>query len=252
LLKLPQNIAFLTLAILLIPTFILWVSRQERLHRPAIIPNSIWRKTEFTSICITVFLVWASFNAFGYWVTLLFQEYQGISALQTSIRFLPLVVVGLITNVVAGALVDRVSAVVLVVVGSVLSAASPIIFANLNSEWSYWFAAYPAICLSPISSDILFNIANLVITASFPENEQALAGGVFSTVTQLGNSVGLAVTAMVAAIVTQSAVDSEGSKEATLKGYKTAFWTCFAAAAVSCITACVGLRKSGKVGLKRD
>lgn len=69
--KHPANIALLSLAIALMPCFVLWVGRQEKLARPAIVPNSLWMRAEFTSVCIAVFLTWAMFNAFGYFVTLL-------------------------------------------------------------------------------------------------------------------------------------------------------------------------------------
>lgn len=59
------NIALLVIAGLLIPFFIAWESRQERLGLPAILPNSVWRSTEFTVVCVTVFLVWSWFNAYG-------------------------------------------------------------------------------------------------------------------------------------------------------------------------------------------
>ncbi len=39
----PQNTAILAIAGVLMPSFVVWVGRQERLGRPAIIPNSIWR-----------------------------------------------------------------------------------------------------------------------------------------------------------------------------------------------------------------
>ena len=54
----PSTIALLVVAITLIPTFIWWVGRQERLGKPAIIPNSLWRNQTFTTICIAVFIIW--------------------------------------------------------------------------------------------------------------------------------------------------------------------------------------------------
>lgn len=247
------NIALLALSTCLIPTFVFWVGRQEKLHRPAVIPNSIWRKTDFTAICITVFLCWAQFNAFGYFVTLFIQDIQHVSALQTSLRFLPLVIVGFGTNMIAGYLMDKVSASVLVRITSLLSAAAPLLFATASPSWTYWAAAFPALCLSPIACDVLFNVSSLVITATFRKNEQALAGGVFTTVSQLGNSIGLAVTAMVASSVTIESASGKKPTEpqAVLNGYRAAFWLCFAAAAVSCVIGSFGLRRSGKVGLKK-
>lgn len=61
----PVNIALLIIAALLIPFFIAWESRQERLALPAMLPNSVWRSTEFSVVCVTVFLVWSWFNAYG-------------------------------------------------------------------------------------------------------------------------------------------------------------------------------------------
>ncbi|KAI1772548.1 major facilitator superfamily domain-containing protein [Hypoxylon cercidicola] len=252
--KEAYNIVLLIVAVLLIPFFVFWVSRQERLGRPAILPNSVWRKGAFTTVCITVFLVWSWFNAFGYWATLFFQITQELDALQAALRFLPLVIVGILTNTVAGLIMDRVSAGSLVLIGGLLSAVSPLLFAIQDPKWIYWAAGFPSMCLSVISTDLLFNISNLVITSSFPSKDQALAGGVFNTVTQLGNSIGPAITAIIASAVTEAEASKPGADQsyATLKGYRSAFWTCFAAAVVSAVISAVGLRKVGKVGMKKD
>lgn len=61
----PENIVLLVIAVLLIPIFVVWEGRQERLALPAMLPNSVWRSTEFTVVCVTVFLVWSWFNAYG-------------------------------------------------------------------------------------------------------------------------------------------------------------------------------------------
>ena len=106
----PLDIGLLILSLALIPAFILWVGRQERKGQPAIIPNSLWRRAGFTSVCIATFLPWAMFNAFAFFMTLLMQEVQGLSALQTSLRFLPLVILSVLANVLVGFLVDKVTA----------------------------------------------------------------------------------------------------------------------------------------------
>ena len=250
----PHNIVLLTIAALLLPAFIYWVGRQEKLDRPAIIPNSVWRRSEFMAVCITVFLTWAMFNACGYWSTLFFQVTQQLSGLQAALRFLPLVIMSLVTNLVAGLVLDRISAMTFVLVSGLFSAAAPAIFALLDPKWPYWFGKFPAMCICVFSTDLLFNISNIVITNSFPPKDQALAEGIFNTVSQLGNSIGLAVTTIVASAVTSTAGSEEGTTplQATLDGYRAAFWACFAAAIVSCFVSTISLRKSGKVGLKRE
>lgn len=47
-------------------------------------------------------------------------------------------------------------------------------------------------------------MSSLVISRAFPAGSQALAGGFFNTISQLWNSVGLAVVAAIADSVTES------------------------------------------------
>ncbi|KAF3764222.1 hypothetical protein M406DRAFT_258472 [Cryphonectria parasitica EP155] len=255
----PHISALLAVAVLLVPFFVFWEGRQERLGRPAVLPNSIWRRREFTAVCLSVFLTWSWFNAFGYWATLYFQESQGLDALHTALRFLPLVVAGLATNVLAAVVMDKVNAGLLSLLSGIVSAAAPLIFALQDLGWIYWKSAFPAMILSVISTDLLFNISNLVITTNFPGKSQGLAGGVFNTVAQLGNSIGLAITAMIAAAVTNAAGNdgmvTKGGltyDESALQGYRSGFWTCFAAAVVSTFISSIGLRGAGKVGKKKE
>ncbi|KAK1515041.1 uncharacterized protein CCOS01_13234 [Colletotrichum costaricense] len=255
----PHSIALSIVAGLLVPFYVFWESRQERLGRPAVLPNSIWHRLEFATVCLSVFLTWSWFNAFSYWATLYYQESQQLDALQTAVRFLPVFVSGLGTNLVAAYIMDRVDAGMLSLIGGIMSIAAPLIFALQEVLWMYWKSAFPAMIISVISTDLLFNINNLIITNNFPGKSQALAGGVFNTVAQSGNSIGLAVTAMIAASV-QKAAGSEkmatsGSvtfNSSLLQGYRSGLWTCFAAAVVATLISSTGLRKAGKVGEKKE
>lgn len=109
---------------------------------------------------------------------------------------------------------------------------------------------------------VLWTVSSLVICRAFPADSQALAGGVFNTISQLGNSVGLAVTAAIAASVSahdqdggSSAGDSNKDIEAAvrlLQGYRAAYWTIFGGMVLVCAASFLGLRKLGKVGVKQD
>lgn len=82
-----------------------------------------------------------------------------------------------------------------------------------------------------------------------------MAGGVFNTLAQIGNSVGLAITSIVAASVTASERSEMGDVDVigTLwDGYRASFWTCFGACVTSCLICAGGMRKLGKVGVKVD
>jgi hypothetical protein len=161
--------------------------RQEKRGKPAIIPNSIWKNNAFTTSCLAVFLTWGAFNPFGYFSTLLyvnvsqsanvchtsisnfglttrhdsFQEVQNLSALQTSLRFLPTVVCGIGANIATGFLVKNTKASYLVAGSSICSAIAAALMAVVNPGWSFWKCASIAIFLSPMSSDGKLHKRNL-------------------------------------------------------------------------------------------
>ena len=89
-------------------------------------------------------------------------------------------------NIAVGILVSKVRGDVLIGVTTLLALASPILLALASPQTSYWRAAFPAILLNSPGADMLFTISNLIITERFPARTQALAGGVFQTVSQIG------------------------------------------------------------------
>lgn len=82
-----------------------------------------------------------------------FQEVQELSALQAALRFLPNVIVGAVLNIGTGLLVHRLHADHLVLVTSILSAASPLLMAIIDPSWSWWYCAFWAVLLGPLSAD---------------------------------------------------------------------------------------------------
>lgn len=249
----PSTIAVLVAAIALVPAFILWVGRQERLGRPAVIPNSLWRNRVFTTINYAVFFTWGSFNALETILTFYFQEVQGLSAMQTSLRFLPAPVSGTASNVFMGLIVHKVPANYLVIFGCTLSLVAPLVMCFATPDSSYWSSGFLANIFNPTGADSLFTISNLLITSVFPVKTQALAGGVFNTTSQIGKAVGLALAQVIASSVTaRSTYANKRSPDALLEGYNATFWFCFATVLATIVVCLWGLRNIGKVGHKQD
>ena len=196
---------------------------------------------------------WGVVNVVEWFFTLFFQKVQHLSALQTSLRFLPSVILGAILNVGTGFIAHRFRADYLVTITSLLCAGSPLLMALINPSWPFWYSAFWAMFLSPLSVDVLFTISALVITSGFPDKTQALAGAVFQTVAQFGTSLGLAITASISSSVTSnSKFKVKTSPDALMAGYRVTFWVSFAWMLIACAVGGVGLRKAGRVGLKRD
>ncbi|KAI1342555.1 MFS general substrate transporter [Xylariaceae sp. FL0016] len=246
-----SNAALLAVSLALLVAFPLWMHFQTKRGRPALIPNRLWKNPSFTSVCISVFFCWSALNGIEYFTTLYFQEVEGLSALQSSIRFIPHPIMGAATNLATAWLISRVKVQYLGVISGLVTLIAPILMATVEVGENYWFAPFWALFLSPMNPDVLFTASNLVIADAFPSDVQSLAGGVFNEVAQFGNSVGLAVTAAIAASVTEHSKETDHAA-ALMVGYRAAFWTIFAATVVVVFVSWFGMKNSGKVGQKEE
>lgn len=172
-------------------------------------------------------------------------------ALQAAIRILPSVIVGVALNFITGIVVHRISVVWLVVITSLLSSGSPLLMALIQVEWPYWTSAFFAQILMPFSVDVLLTVGLVVVTAAFPADKQAIAGAVFNAAAQFGTSLGLAIMQVISTVVTRNHSGLRPS-EALLEGYRASFWTMFAFMVSCAAIGGMGLRKTGKIGLKQD
>lgn len=82
-----------------------------------------------------------------------FQEVQNLSALETSIRFIPDVVMGILINLGVGFLIHKMSTYWLILISTIITLAAPLCLTTMNKDSSYWVAAFPAMCLIPLSAD---------------------------------------------------------------------------------------------------
>ena len=155
-----------------------------------------------------------------------------------------MVITGVTTNIVTGYLVDKVQVQTLAAVSAIISLISFILMAVTQPEWTYWSTVFLAISFAPIHSDVLFTVSNLVISNCYPRDRQSLAGGVFSTMSMVGNSVGLAVSAAIAASVTmhEARGAASTSPQALLEGYRVSLWTMLGCMGFICVVTLWGLK----------
>ncbi|KAF7713369.1 Uncharacterized protein PECH_004518 [Penicillium ucsense] len=249
--KETASIVILCLAAIALPSFVVWIHYQVQRGRPALIPNSFWKNATFSSICATIALSFAVINSMELFASLFFQEVQQLSALQASIRIFPSLVVGVLVQVTAGFFVHRVPAIWIVVLTAVLSSLSPLLMATAQPSWSYWSNTFVAQLLQPINCNALFTVGLIIITDIFPEDTKALAGAVFNTAAQFGTALGFAILQVISSVVTEKKV-GESEIQARLEGYRASFWTMFAFMILCTAISGLGLRRAGRIGLKRD
>ncbi|KAI1745522.1 major facilitator superfamily domain-containing protein [Xylaria scruposa] len=252
-LRRPLNIALLVLGTLLLVASGLWMKRQTKRNRLALVPSTVWSNIPFTAVCVTVFLAWGSLNASEQLTALYLQDILGRSPLQTSLYFLPAPITGLLVNMAIGFLLPYLRPSITVPAGCLVSGTAPLLLAVLCrvDGPGYWSGVFEAVALNPLGADIIYTIANLIVTDAFPPSTQALAGGIFNTLAQIGKSVGIATTSALAGHITAQGASID-SKTALLHGYKAGWFYNLALGFAAATVSFYGLKNTGKLGVKRE
>jgi hypothetical protein len=58
-----ETATLLTISIVLLLTFPVWMHYRERNGKSALVPNKLWKSSAFTSTCIMIALSWAVTNS---------------------------------------------------------------------------------------------------------------------------------------------------------------------------------------------
>lgn len=195
---------------------------------------------------------WWSFNTLIFWMTLYFQQILGVSPLGTSVRFIPLVLSGVVVNVAGGYLLNHIPGLPIIIIGLCGNIAANILYALIDTSVSYWSMSF-IIMVIMVGADLIYPIGSLHISIACDEESQSLAGGIFNVATRIGTSLGLAVTSSIAQVVSERYNMNHPEEAPTdpavlLPGFRVAGWTCFAAAVLSVSIAVIFLRDIGVVG----
>ncbi|QRD93453.1 hypothetical protein F9C07_2204731 [Aspergillus flavus] len=205
------------------------------------------------TVCITVFLVWGTLNPSEQLTVLYLQDVRGTLTLTASLYFMPAPVCGLLMNAAIGLSLPYLKSSIAVPAGCLLSGIAPLLLATLCGVDGpgYWRGVFQAMALNSLGADLVYTIAKLVITDSFPAKTQALAGGVFNMLAQVGKSVGIATSALIARQIT-SQMDHAESATAMLKGYEAGWWYNCGLGFVSVAVSFGGMRSVKVIEIKRD
>jgi predicted MFS family arabinose efflux permease len=109
------------------------------------------------------------FSAVSFYLALYLQDLKHLSALEVTVHLLPMVVSGVLVNVVCGLVLHRVSNKVLTGIGALAYTASFLILSFMKQEASYWAFIFPGLVLVVVGADIQFNVTNVCSTPlSYP------------------------------------------------------------------------------------
>ncbi|PNP52286.1 hypothetical protein THARTR1_07066 [Trichoderma harzianum] len=211
---------------------------------PPLIKVSIFRNLQFSAVMVIMCVFYASFNNYLIYATYYFQEFQGLSPLQTMLRFIPTGVGGATVSIVVSQILDRVPTVFILITGNLSVSIACLLYAvPIPPTTSYFAWGLPAMILSVIGADTTWPCLTLFTSRALPREDQAIGGALINAVGQFGRSIGLALSTATQTAVMANArgvpVKDVGSIKAwepeSLKGLRAASWMNFALGIASLI-----------------
>ncbi|CAI4217137.1 unnamed protein product [Parascedosporium putredinis] len=181
----------------------------------------------------------ASFNNFLVFATYLYQDFQGLSTLQTTLRFLPTGVVGALVALAVALTLHRVPTQHMLLFGTACVSLASLLFALPIPPHFLLRLRPPAMALSALAP-----------------HDQALGAALLNAVGQVGRAIGLALATTVQAAVVarergvpiREAGDILPWDHASLLGLRAANWTTFSLGVCSFLVVAVAFRNTGIVG----
>lgn len=203
---------------------------------PPLIKVSIFCNLRFSAVMIIMGLFFASFNNYLIYATYYFQGFQGLSPLQTMLRFIPTGVGGSIIALIVAQLLHRVPTFFILICGSLAMALATLLYAvPIPPTTSYFAWGMPAMLLAVLGADTTWPCVTLFTSQALPREDQAIGGALINAVSQFGRAFGLAISTAIQTAVMADArglpVQDVGSIRAwdynSLKGIRAASWMNF-------------------------
>jgi EmrB/QacA subfamily drug resistance transporter len=164
----------------------------ERRVREPMLPLGLFKRPAFTGVQLAAFAVSGSAFALFLYLTLYLQNYLGYSPLEAGLRYLPLTLASFFVAPIAGALLSRVPARVMMSAGLGIAGLGLLLMAGVNAgdEWTTLLGGFLVLgagvgLLNPVIAAVAVSVV--------PNQHSGMAAGINDTFRQVGIAVGIAV-----------------------------------------------------------
>ncbi|KAM0700504.1 hypothetical protein Q7P35_012225 [Cladosporium inversicolor] len=254
----PWIPVLIVISFILLAAFVMWqVYLEKKTTRRPLMKISMFKDYKISAAMFAMMSFFAAFSNYLVFATYFYQEFEGRSTIQTTLRFIPTGVVGVVAIFVVSQILSKVKVYYILMWGMLCCAIACLLFAvPIPVGTTYWAFGFPAMCLSVLGADALFPALLLFTAQSLPKEDQALGGATINCVGQVGRAIGLAICTAVQVSVQESkesgpsAVTGEGSvgNLAYLSGLRGAMWFSFGTAIAGFFVVAALFRGTGKVG----
>src|SRR5215208_619474 len=164
----------------------------ERLVREPMLPLGLFKVRSFTGVQLAAFALSGSLFALFLYLTLYLQNYLGYSPFQAGLRYLPITLSSFVAAPIAGALLSRVPARVMMSAGLAIAGVGLLLMSGIEAgnEWTTLLGGFLVAgggvgLLNPVIADVAVSVV--------PKERSGMAAGINDTFRQVGVAVGIAV-----------------------------------------------------------
>jgi EmrB/QacA subfamily drug resistance transporter len=164
----------------------------ERRVAEPMLPLELFKRPAFTGVQLAAFAISSSIFALFLYLTLYLQNYLGLSPFQAGLRYLPITVVSFFAAPIAGALLSRVHARLMLSVGLAGVGVGLLLMSGIDagSDWTtllggFLIAGAAVGLINPVVADVAVSVV--------PKERSGMAAGINDTFRQVGVAVGIAV-----------------------------------------------------------
>ena len=177
-----------------VPVAALFAAHERRLvirgGQPILDPTLL-RVRAFSAGLATSLLFFGAIGSFFLLFSLYLQLGTGRTALQTGLVILPYAIGSMITSGIGVQLVARAGRALLITGSLILAASQLLLLTTIDGNPSYWALAVP-LFIGGLGLGLTAPILVNVVLAGVPGRDAGTASGVLTTISQIGNAVGVA------------------------------------------------------------
>ncbi|KAH6898653.1 major facilitator superfamily domain-containing protein [Thelonectria olida] len=258
----PWVPVLIVVSLLIVVAFGFWVRYLEtKTTRPPLVKISVFHNWRFSAVMIIMGLFFGGFNNYLIYTTYYFQDYQGLSPLQTMLRFIPTGVCGALIAFLTAHMLHRVPTIFILGGGHVCVCIAALLYAvPIPPTTSYFAWGLWAMILSVAGADTAWPCLTLFTSRELPPEDQAVGGALINAMGMFGRAIALAIATAVQSSVMASErgvdVQDVGAVEAwdgpSLKGLRAASWTNFGILVLATALVVATFRSMEIIGKKPD
>jgi EmrB/QacA subfamily drug resistance transporter len=171
--------------------FVAFVALERRVSEP-MLPLGLFRRPAFTGVQLAAFAVSSSLFALFLYLTLYLQNYLGLSPFETGLRYLPITLASFIAAPIAGALLSRVQARVMLSIGLAGVGVGLLLMGGIDAR-SEWTTLLGGFLIAGVATGLINPVIADVAVSVVPKEQSGMAAGINDTFRQVGVAVGIAV-----------------------------------------------------------